>query len=130
NQATADRIPHAHKNTCGNGQTRLKSFAGPDHSVGRSAKRIKNQKWLGQPFHVSEEHDGYRAAREHGNHIAAIPHGRRWPSLDEETISQQTAAETAGERKHKHTDGIVVPSNGYHRSGYAEEKSRSQINGN
>jgi hypothetical protein len=46
--------------------------------------------------------------------------------LDEETVTQQTAAKTAGERQHKHTDEIVVTPDGHHRSGYAEKNRRSQ----
>jgi hypothetical protein len=42
-------------------------------------------------FHMLEEHDGHRAACNHCDHIAAVPHRRRRPGLNEETVSQQTA---------------------------------------
>jgi hypothetical protein len=50
--------------------------------------------------------------------------------LDEEAVTQQAPAKTAGERQHKHPYGIVVTPDAHHRSGDAKKNGCSQINRN
>ena len=57
----------------------------------------------------------------------SIAHGQRWSVLNENSIPDQTAADSANQREHEQTYPVIMPADSQQRAGHGVEERRAQV---
>src|SRR4029077_17419046 len=83
-----------------------------------------------QTSEVIEKQSRGNTAKNNNNKITSIANRKRRPVLNENAVTNQTAAPSAHQRQHEHANHVVVPPNRKQGTGHGVETCRGQIDVN
>ena len=98
-----------------------------NHRIATEAECIREKKDCLKTVHMIAKQSRANAAENDNEEIAPVTHCQWWPFLDENAVTDQTAAHSTYQREDEQAHNIIMPADGQQSASRRVETGRAQI---